>query len=187
MSVKIAVIVSSNRPTRVGGKVADWFYDQVKDTQDVEFELIDLAEVKLPYLDEPKSPMMGDYQSEHTKKWSKQIAAFDGYILITPEYNHGYNAVLKNALDTLYHEWANKPVAFVGYGVLGAAASIEQLVNVTAQLNMVPLVSKATKLIDVWAIFDEEGEFNQATLRGSKPEDLMENLVWWAKTLKAAR
>lgn len=187
MSLKIAVIVGSNRPTRLGPKVADWFMDQVKDTPDVEFELIDLAEVNLPLLDEPLSPMMGQYSHDHTKKWAAKINKMDGFILVTAEYNHGYTAILKNALDYLHAEWAKKPVAFVGYGVLGAAAAVEQLVNVTAQLNMVPLPSSAVKVIDSWGAFDEEGNFSEGNLRGANPQKLMENLVWWARTLKAAR
>jgi NAD(P)H-dependent FMN reductase len=187
MSVKIGIIIASNRPTRSGPKIADWFLSQVKDTKGVEFELIDLAEVNLPFLDEPNLPAMGNYKHEHTKKWGAKIAALDGFVLVTTEYNHGYPAALKNALDFLYHEWSRKPVAFVGYGALGAVAAIEQLVDVTARLGMVPLLSTTTLIIDVWAAFDEEGNFNEANLRGSKPSKLMENLVWWAETLKPAR
>jgi NAD(P)H-dependent FMN reductase len=187
MSLKIGVIVGSTRPVRVGRKVADWFIEQVKSIDGMEFELIDLADVKLPFLDEPKLPAQGDYVNQHTKDWSATIGAFDGFVFVTPEYNHSFPASLKNAIDSLYAEWAKKPVAFVGYGVMGATAAIEQLVNVTAQLQMVPIVSKAIKLIDGRAILDESGNVNEAVLRGSKIEDSMADLKWWAEVLKAAR
>lgn len=188
MSIKIGVIVSSTRPTRVGPKIADWFLNQVKDTEDVEFELIDLAKINLPFLDEPKSPMMGEYEHEHTKKWSKLVSSFDGFVIITAEYNHGYPAPLKNALDSAYHEWGKKPVAFVGYGSMGAVRSIEQLVNVAAQLHMVPLSGTANtvRITDVWVAFDESGNLKSENISGSV-EGLLTELKWWGELLKTAR
>ncbi len=187
MALKIGVIIGSNRPTRLGDKVAQWFMNQVKDTPGTTFEIIDLKEVNLPYLDEPKLPSQGDYQHEHTKKWGTLLAQYDGFVLVTPEYNHGYSAPLKNALDTAYAEWARKPVAFVGYGSLGASAAIEQLVNVTAQLHMVPQPATAIKFIDAWALVNEDGSLNEANRRGSDVPKLLENLLWWTQTLKSAR
>ncbi len=187
MTLKIAVIVGSTRPSRVGRKIADWFVDQVSDTPDVKFTLIDLADVNLPFLDESNLASMQQYQREHTKKWSKLIDSFDGYVFVTPEYNHGYPASLKNAIDYLYNEWARKPVAFVGYGALGGSATLEHLVPVVAQIGMVPLLGTSVKVIDVWGAFDEEGNFSEGNLRGSSPEKLMDNLVWWAKVLQKAR
>lgn len=186
MSIKIGVIVGSNRPNRIGLKVGKWFIDQVKDTPDVKFILIDLAEVNLPFLDEPKLPSQGDYVQEHTKAWSQIIAPLDGFVLVTAEYNHGYPANLKNAIDFLYAEWAHKPVAFVGYGSMGAASAIEQLVNVVAQLNMVPNLSTSVRIIDGRTAIAEDDSVNAANVRGN-PTRLVENLVWWAKVLKPAR
>ena len=187
MSVKIGVIVGSTRPNRIGRQVADWFLQQVKDTPGVEFELFDLAEVKLPLLDEPESPSHGNYQLDHTKKWSQMIARQDGYIWVTSEYNHGYPAALKNAIDFLYAEWGKKPVSFVGYGSLGAPAAIEQLVNVAAQLHMVPQVASATKLVRAWEMFDDQGQVKPDHVYGAPPQRLVENLVWWAKALQPIR
>jgi NAD(P)H-dependent FMN reductase len=184
--IKIGVIVGSNRPNRMGRKVADWFMEQVKDTPNVEFQLIDLQEVGLPFLDEPKLPAQGDYVQEHTKRWSKIIAPLDGFVLVASEYNHGYAANLKNALDFLHAEWAKKPVAFVGYGSMGAVASIEQLVNITAQLNMVPSPSTAVKIIDAWSALDEAGNVKPEHVRG-KIDGLIDNLTWWAEALKKVR
>jgi NAD(P)H-dependent FMN reductase len=186
MSLKIGVIVGSTRPNRVGRKVADWFMEQVQDMPDVEFELIDLAEVNLPFLDEPKTPDQGDYQHEHTKKWSKIIDPLDGYILVTPEYNRGYPAALKNALDTIYNEWGHKPVGFVGYGGLGATRAIQQLIQVTAHLDMVPLSMPTVNIINLWEAFDDQGKLKPEFTRGN-PQKLVEKLLWWANLLKPTR
>lgn len=188
MSLKIGVIVGSTRPNRVGRNVAEWFMSEVEHREDVEFELIDLAEENLPFLNEPKSPMMGDYAQESTKRWSEKISEYDGYVWVTSEYNHGYPAPLKNAIDTLYHEWARKPVAFVGYGGMGGARAIEQLGAVAAQINAVPLTGTSTsvRIIDVWSALDERGRVKPEFVRGST-KDLGDHLVWWAGILKEAR
>ena len=186
MSVKIGIIVGSNRSSRTGRTIADWFFSQVKDTPDVEFEIIDLKEENLPFLDEPNPPMMGNYVNESTKKWAAKIDGYDGFVIVAAEYNHGYTAVLKNALDTLNAEWKRKPVSFVGYGVMGAARAIEQLVEVTAQLNMVPTPSTAVSISDIWAAVDEAGNVKPENMRGDVGK-LVENLVWWTTTLKSAR
>lgn len=189
MSLKIGVIVGSTRPTRVGRKVADWFMGQVAATPDVEFVVLDLTEIDLPFLNEPGLPSQGDYKQESTKKWSAMIEPLDGFILVTPEYNHSMAAPLKNALDTLYNEWARKPVAFVGYGALGAARSIEQLISTVTALQMAPLNSsgKGMNIIEIWAAFDDEGNIKPEYIKSGNPEKLVDNLVWWAKALQAAR
>lgn len=186
MDIKIAIIVGTNRPARIGRKVADWAINQLPQQEGVVYELIDIAEVNLPFLNEPKLPSAGDYAHEHTRKWSEKIAGYDGYILVTGEYNHGYPASLKNALDTIYAEWQKKPVAFVGYGALGAARSIEQLVSVTAQIGMVPLPSTSINIIDAWAALDEQGNVKPENIRGNFAK-LTDNLLWWVIALKTAR
>lgn len=186
MDLKIVVIVGSVRPNRVGLKVAEWFMGQIPKQNRASFDLIDLAEEGLPFLNEPDLPAMGNYQQPSTKKWASKITQYDGFILVTPEYNHGYSPVLKNALDTLYAEWQKKPVAFVGYGSLGASRSIEQLVQVTAQLNMVPIPSSAINVIDLWEAFDDKGNLKPEKVRGN-PDKLITNLLWWADVLKTAK
>jgi NAD(P)H-dependent FMN reductase len=188
MSLKIGVIVSTTRPTRVGRKVADWFMDQVKNVSDIEFDLIDLAEENLPFMDEPQSPSSGQYEHERTKQWSKKISGYDGYVYVTAEYNHGYPAPLKNAIDSLFHEWAKKPVALVGYGGMGGARAIEQLVNVIAQVNGVALssTSHTVRIIDVWSAFDEQGNMKPEFVKGHI-DNLVKELKWWGEALKSAR
>ncbi len=186
MSVKIGVIIGSTRPTRVGKTVTDWFVGQVKDTPDVELEVIDLAEENLPFLNEPQSPLTGVYEHERTKQWSEKIAGLDGFIIVTAEYNHGYPAPLKNAIDMLFHEWGNKPVAFVGYGGLGGGRAIEQLIPVVARVNMVPLAANTMNVLNVWTAIDDSGNVKPESVMGDKTQ-LMEKLVWWANLLRDAQ
>lgn len=141
-SPKIAIIVGSTRPRRIGRAIADWFYEQTKHQTGMRFEIIDLAEWGLPLLNEPMPPKMQMYQQDHTKRWSAKIAEMDGYVIVTPEYNHGYPAALKNALDYLYHEWSGKPVSFVSYGWGGGQLAVEQLQQVSGQLNLQSVTSR---------------------------------------------
>ncbi len=107
--LKIGIIIGSTRPGRVGEAVAKWVYEQSKARSDAEFELIDIKDYDLPLLDEPVPAGSKQYSKEHTKKWAAKIDGLDGFIFVTPEYNHGTSAALKNALDYLYFEWTNKP------------------------------------------------------------------------------
>src|SRR6201981_1134049 len=113
---RIGIILGSTRPNRNGEQVAKWVYHFAAQRPDAEYELVDLRDYQLPHLDEPLPPSMGQYQNEHTKAWADKIASFDGFIMVTPEYNHSTSGVLKNAIDYLYAEWNNKAVGFVSYG-----------------------------------------------------------------------
>src|SRR5215813_3097860 len=103
--LKIAIILGSTRPNRVGGIVAEWVNDNAGKRSDASFELIDLADVGLPFLDEGMPPSVGQYANQHTRDWAARIASFDGFVFVTPEYNHSIPAALKNALDFVYAEW----------------------------------------------------------------------------------
>ncbi len=185
MSAKIGIIVSTTRPTRVGRHVAEWFMDQIADRQDLEFELLDLKEWNLPFLSEPESPATGNYTLESTKKWSAKIDSLDGFIFVTAEYNNGPPAPMKNAIDTIYHEWDRKPVAFVGYGGYGATRAVEQLADITAKVGMVPLTKTFVGLLEPWdSVLD--GEIKEEYVRGNVGK-MIDNLKWWAETLKQAR
>ncbi len=113
--VKIAVILGSTKPGRNGKAVAEWIYKLAENRADAKFELVDIADYNLPLYDEPYPAMMQKYTKEHTKKWSQKIDEFDGYIFVTPEYNHSIPGALKNAIDFLNVEWKNKAVGFVSY------------------------------------------------------------------------
>ena len=185
MSSKIGVIVSTTRPTRVGRVVADWFMEKVKENKDLQFELLDLKEINLPFLSEEKSPSSGEYALEPTKKWSEKIAGLDGFVFVTAEYNNGPPAPLKNAIDSLYHEWDKKPVAFVGYGTYGAARAIDQLVDNTAKVGMMPLSKTVVGIMDPWDSIPDD-TVKEEYVHGNF-DGMIANLTWWTELLKSAR
>ena len=138
---KLLVIVGSTRPGRVGEPVADWFVRCAKAHGGFDVDVADLAVIDLPLLDEPNHPSKHDYQHDHTKAWSARVAAADAVVLVSPEYNTGTSAALKNAIDYLNREWKYKPVGFVTYGGVSAGVrAMEHLVQVSSILGMVPVL-----------------------------------------------
>lgn len=137
------VIVASTRPGRLAPTVARWFTEAVEleaSRRGCILDVADLAEIALPFLDEPAHPSSGNYVHAHTRAWSHRVAAADAFVVVTPEYNYGMPAVLKNALDFLYHEWAWKPVAFISYGNTSAGTrSVQMTKQVVTTLRMVPI------------------------------------------------
>ena len=135
----LQVIICSTRPGRVGGVVGGWFVERARDFGGLEVEVADLAEIDLPFMNEPNHPAMRRYTHEHTKRWSERIDRSDAVVLVTPEYNFGMNAQAKNALDYLYQEWGNKPVGFVSYGGMsGGIRAVQMLKQVVTTLHMFP-------------------------------------------------
>src|ERR1700730_16137080 len=124
---RIAITLGSTRHNRNGEQVAQWVLELASQREDAAFELVDLHDYPLPHLDEPLPPSMGQYANDHTKEWAQKIASFDGFVIVTPEYNHSTSGVLKNAIDFLYAEWNNKAVGFVSYGSAGGARAPEHL------------------------------------------------------------
>ncbi|MCU7358275.1 NADPH-dependent FMN reductase [Enterococcus dispar] len=135
MKNKVGIILGSNRPNRIGGDVAQWV-KKTMEHEKLEIDIIDLAKINLPFLDEPNIPAQGNYQQEHTKNWSKTIKQYDGFVLVFPQYNWGYPAVLKNALDYLYDEWRHRPVSIMVYGGHGGFQGLISMKLVTQGLNM---------------------------------------------------
>ncbi|HEY0374701.1 MAG TPA: NAD(P)H-dependent oxidoreductase, partial [Amnibacterium sp.] len=125
--LKIAIILGSTRPGRNGAAVAEWVLGRAGSREGADYELIDLKDFPLPHLDEAMPPSMGQYAGEHTRRWAETIAKYDGFVFVTPEYNHSTSGVLKNAIDYLYGEWNNKAAAFVSYGALSGARAVEHL------------------------------------------------------------
>src|SRR3954454_7899938 len=134
--LRVAIITGSTRPGRLNEPVARWAYELAQKRSDAEFELVDIQEFNLPLLDEPVPPSLGKYSKEHTKRWAAKVSSFDGYVFVTPEYNHGTSGALKNAIDFLYAEWNNKAAGFVGYGSAGGARAVEQLRLVMAEVQV---------------------------------------------------
>lgn len=187
--IKIQVILGSIRQGRSGMKVLKWVESFLKTREDLAIEVLDLKDYPLVDYNEALPPVAlnGDYTSEIAKKWVKKIGGADGYIIVTPEYNHGYTAALKNALDYPYSEWNRKPVAFVSYssGPVGGARAVEQLRQVAIQLQMTP-IQEAVHIASVDSVFDEGSELREERYRRSL-DRLVEDLVWWTETLRAGR
>lgn len=185
--LNIQVILGSTRPNRVSEKVGRWIAGQAKKRKEFKVEILDLRDYPLPFFNEPMPPSMlkGKYSDEVAAKWVKKVAEGDAYIIIAPEYNHGYPAVLKNALDYPYFEWNNKPVGFVSYGSVAGARSVEQLRQVIVELRMVP-IRDSVQISGVAQAFDEKGEPKDASLNEYAGK-FLDQVAWWAKSLKDAR
>jgi NAD(P)H-dependent FMN reductase len=138
MKKVIDVIIGSTRPNRIGAQVAEWVFAILSRNDALTFELVDLATWHLPLSDEPRVPASGEYLHDHTKAWSRKIDAADGFVFVTPQYNWGYPASLKNALDHLFKEWAGKPAVIVSYGHHGGTKAAAQLRQVLEALRMQP-------------------------------------------------
>lgn len=136
----LQIIIASTRPGRVGPSIAAWIYERAVEHGGFDVELVDLAEVNLPMFDEPKHPRFAEYVHQHTKDWSATISRGDAFVIVMPEYNYGFNAAIKNAIDYLHVEWLNKPVAFVSYGGVAAGTrAVQMLKQVVTTLRMVPI------------------------------------------------
>ncbi|RWR30692.1 NADPH-dependent oxidoreductase [Sinirhodobacter populi] len=190
--LKIAIIISSTRDTRLADKPAQWFADfAAAERPDLTFEVLDLRDFDLPFFNEAASNAWVPSQSPEAVAWQKKIAEFDGYIFVTAEYNHSIPGVLKNALDQAYVEWAHKPMGAVGYGGVGAARAIEHLRLIAVELQMVP-VRNAVHIGggDFMAIspLGQNGEMSEIAghLEGSA-KALLEDIAWWARVTKTAR
>ncbi|MFI6921439.1 NADPH-dependent FMN reductase [Nonomuraea spiralis] len=137
----LQIIVASTRPGRAGREVAEWFWERAVAAGHFDVELVDLAEVGLPFLDEPNHPKLKQYVNAHTKEWSATVDRGDAFVFVTPEYNHSFTAVLKNALDFLHHEWQHKAAGFVSYGgISGGTRAVNGLRQVVSTLKMIPVV-----------------------------------------------
>ena len=177
MAKKVLVILGTVREGRAGKAVADWFMTYTeKFKTHADFELVDLAEVNLPFMNEPVPPRMGmEPKHEHSKAWARRISSADAFVFITPEYNHGLSPVLKNALDYLFQEWKDKPAALVGYGAEGALLSMAQLLPVMEYLGLRVLETQLG-ITKIWEALDEEGMVKDESVIGD-PHKLIEALV----------
>jgi NAD(P)H-dependent FMN reductase len=182
---RIAVIVGSVRPGRYGRGVADWVLAQTAQRRDAEFELVDLADYPLPHLDEPVPASAGSYQNEHTKAWSQTIDGFDGFVFVTPEYNHSTSGVLKNAIDYLYAEWNNKAAGFVSYGVAGGARAVEHLRLVAAELQVATVRSQVA--LSLYTDFENFVTLAPQPHQVQALSDTLDQVVAWSEALAPLR
>jgi NAD(P)H-dependent FMN reductase len=183
--LKIAVILGSTRPGRKGEVVADWVLARAKERTGADYELVDLLDFPLPHLDEAVPASRGAYAGEHTKAWAARIGEFDGFIFVTPEYNHSTSGVLKNAIDYLYAEWNNKAAAFVSYGVLGGARAIEHLRAISSELQIAHVRQQLS--FSLLTDFENFSAFKPAAQHDAAATVLFTQLESWAGALKATR
>ena len=186
--MKLHVVVSSTRPGRVGPLIADWFAGLVDPDPERGFdvEIIDLAQVALPMLDEPNHPAGQLYVHEHTRNWSASVAAADAFVFVMAEYNTGFTAPLKNALDYLYSEWHHKPVGFVSYGMTsGGMRAVEMVKPVAVALKMVPVQDAVT--IPLRSMVDVDGVLHPDDRMAEAAHDLLTELRVLADALAPVR
>ena len=174
---KLHVILASTRPGRAGEPIADWFVERAIDHGAFEVELVDLAEVALPFMDEPNHPRLRRYTHEHTKAWSALVDSADAFVFVTPEYNYGLTAPLKNAIDFLHFEWQHKPVGFVSYGGVAAGTrAVQMLKQVVTTLKMLPLF-EAVSIPFHTQFIDEEGRVQANETMENAAAAMLDELV----------
>lgn len=183
--LKIGIVVGSTRPGRKAEAVAKWVHEFTKTRKDAEYEVVDIAEFNLPLLDEPVPPMMGKYQHEHTKAWSRKVAEFDGYVFVTPEYNHSTSGALKNAIDYLFHEWTNKAAGFVSYGSSGGSRAAEQLRLILAELKVATV--RAQVMLSLHNDFENYTTFKPGPHHEKFVHAMLDEVVAWSGALKTLR
>ncbi len=184
----LQVIIVSTRQGRLGPAVAHWFHRQAQTFDGFDVELVDLAEVNLPLLDEPHHPRLANYQHEHTKRWSAVVARADAFVFVTPEYNFSTPPSLVNALDYLAKEWAYKPAAFVSYGgISGGMRSVMMTKSILTSLRMVPIYEAVNLPMFAQQIDRTTGEFNATEANEKAADAMLKELHKWAGVLRAMR
>jgi NAD(P)H-dependent FMN reductase len=188
---KIAVIVGSTRPARFADKPAEWIVKQAAARGDLDVEILDLRDFKLPFFDEMASNMWMPSKNPEAVRWQEAVARFDGYIFVVAEYNHSITAALKNALDQAYTEWNRKPFTAIGYGGTGAARAIEHLRGIAVELQMVS-THAAVHIggTDFMTVFPMGGNQPIETIEKNllaHAKTALDELVWWAKATMAAK
>lgn len=185
---RIGIVLGSTRDGRFADRPVEWLMSMASSRTDATFEIVDLRDYPMPFFDEPRSPMMVPPKNEVALRWGKKVAELDAFVFITPEYNHGIPAVLKNALDYAYSEFNRKPATFVAYGNAGGARGVEQLRLVLAELQVASLKH---------AVHIGYAEFVGMLMQGKTFGDfpyleqsavkMLDDLLWWTNTLRAGR
>nr|WP_310486428.1 NAD(P)H-dependent oxidoreductase [Chamaesiphon sp. VAR_69_metabat_338] len=183
--IKIGIIIGSTRPGRVGESVSRWVLQVAQERKDAEFELVDIQDFNLPLLDEPLPASMEQYSKPHTKIWSAKIDSFDGYVFVTPEYNHATSGALKNAIDFLYREWNNKVAGFVGYGGLGGTRAVENLRAIVSELEIAHVRSQVA--LSLKTDFEDFSVFKPAAHQVKSVNKMLDQTIAWSGALKNLR
>ena len=190
MSV-ISVIVGSTREGRFSEKPARWILRQLKRRDGVDARLLDLRDFPMPFFDQPVTPATPGrpaFAHEVVRKWTAAIAESDGFVIVTPEYNYGPSAVLKNAIDWVYTEWHRKPVCFVSYGSIGGARGVQQLRQTVVELQLAPIRSSVYIPVPTLLAHYQGGDVDAGLAEVEVPAAAMiDDLLWWTAALKTAR
>jgi len=181
----IGIIIGSTRPGRKGEVVARWVHDIAAKRDDANFEVIDIADFHLPHLDEEIPASMGQYAKLHTKAWAEKIASFDGFVFVTPEYNHSTSGALKNAIDFLYAEWNNKAAGFVSYGSAGGTRAVEHLRLMMGELQVADV--RAQTALSLFTDFEGFTDFLPAAHQAESVNAMLDQLVTWSGALQSVR
>ena len=184
----IVVILGSAREHRFGGTVAHWFMRQTEQRTDMTFELVDLRDWQHGYYNRMKPAAMSDYEDDdEAKRWALVVGRADGFVIVSPEYNYGYPAVLKSALDSVYREWNRKPIAFVTYGGWdGGVRAMQQLREVSVELQMAPVRTSVVMQFGP-RLFNAEGELKDPEMLERQASRMLDDLAWWTFALRVAR
>lgn len=187
--LKIGIIIGSTRPGRNGEAVGKWVFEAAQKHAQVhggvQFELVDLINYALPIYDEPNPPFMQKYTKEHTKKWSEKIASLDGFIFVTPEYNHSTSGALKNAIDFLMNEWANKAAGFVGYGSALGARAVEHLRLIMGELRVADVRTQVG--LSLYNDFENFHVFKPGPQHQANMKALLDEVISWSAAMKTVR
>jgi NAD(P)H-dependent FMN reductase len=187
----ISVIVGSTRQGRFSEKPAQWIFRHLQKREKIEARLLDLRDFPMPFFDQAAPPAMpgrAPYENEVVKRWTAEIAAADGFVFVTPEYNFGPSAVLKNAIDWVYPEWNRKAAAFVSYGSAMGARSVQQLREAAIELQIAPVRSSVhIPVATLWAHY-QGGDVDKGLAELETPaKTMIDDLLWWTTALKTAR
>src|ERR1700731_53135 len=189
--ITISVIVGSTRQGRFSEKPAQWILQHLQKRDGIEARLLDLRDFPMPFFDQALTPAMpgrAPYENEVVKRWTAEIAASDGFVFVTPEYNYGPSAVLKNAIDRVCPEWNRKAAAFVSYGSAMGARAVQQLRETAIEIQMSPIRSSVhIPVSTLWAHF-QGGDVEKGLAELEKQANVMiDDLTWWTAALKTAR
>ena len=187
----ISVIVGSTRQGRFSEKPARWILQRLKDRRGIDARLLDLQDFPMPFFDQPMPPAMPGrpaYEHDVVKKWTAHIAASDGFVFVTPEYNYGPSAILKNAIDWVYPEWNRKAAAFVSYGSAMGARAVQQLSQTAIEIQVAPIRSSVhIPVATLWAHFQGGDVDKRLGELNKQANTMIDDLLWWTAALKTAR
>ena len=182
----LTIVIGSTRPGRAGLPIAEWFADRAREHRGFDVRVVDLAELALPLLDEPHHPRLRQYVHQHTKSWSAVVDSSDAFVFVTPEYNYGYPAALKNAIDYLHAEWQDKPVGFVSYGGVAAGTrAVQQLKQVVTTLKMLPVTESVNIPFHTQFIVDGRVQANDTMTQAAAA--MLDELVRTDRALRTLR